>query len=86
MSGLHVPQEPIEALAKKEPPPVNLSRDERDRIAHLALALSQECNRKAGEILPQVPYPERTAAQQAAARLTVVRVVQAMVLLGYLER
>ena len=83
--ALLVPDVPIETLARQAPPEVTLTRDERDRIAHLALALSQESNRRGGSLVEQVPYPERTEEQRAAARLTVLRILQAMHMLGYLD-
>jgi hypothetical protein len=83
---LHVPQKPVEALAQEPPPDVTLTRDERDRIAHLALEIAIAENRRGGNLSPVVPYLDRTEDQKAAARLTVVRVIQAMTMLGYLER
>jgi hypothetical protein len=85
MSRLLVPQTPIEQLARQPPPEVTLTREERDRIAHLAMAITQESNRRGGSLIDQVPYPERTEEQRAASRLAVTRIVQAMHMLGYLD-
>jgi hypothetical protein len=83
--SLLVPQVPIEQLARQSPPEVTLTRDERDRIAHLAVALTQESNRRGGSLVSEVPYTQRTDEQRAASRLAVTRIVQAMHMLGYLD-
>jgi len=85
VSLLLVPQVPIERLSKQAPPEITLTREEKDRVAHLALALTQEGNRRGGSLAEQVPYPERTEEQRAAARMGVTRVLQALHMLGYLD-
>jgi len=69
-------------LARKAPKLENLSADSLDDIGRLALLISQV---EGCEGLVKVPYhelPERTRANQ---RATVLRIVQAMVLLGWIE-
>jgi hypothetical protein len=80
-----MPQVPVEQLSKQAPPDVELSREEKDRIAHLALALSQESNRRAGDLSPAVPYFELPEERKAVARQTIVRVIQALKMLDYIE-
>jgi hypothetical protein len=86
VSVLLVPETPIEQIARDAPPQIMLSKKERDRIAHLALLISQQENRKAGDLTAQPDYTERPEAYREASRLTVVRVIQAMTMLGYLEK
>lgn len=86
MPPVLMPDEPIERLAKQSPPEVTLSPDELFRIAHLSVALSQESNRKAGDVSPAIPFTEWDAGRKAAAKLGVLRVLQAMHMLGYLEK
>lgn len=86
MSELLLPQEPIERLAKQSPPEVTLSPDELFRVAHLSVALSQESNRKAGDMTVAIPFDQWDAGRKAAAKLGVLRVLQALHMLGYLEK
>jgi hypothetical protein len=80
-----VPKKPLPELAQDTPPQITLTREERDRIAHLAVLIAQAENRRGGDLTIQVPYEERTDEQKAAARLSVIRILQAMMMLGYLE-
>jgi hypothetical protein len=86
------PQESVESLAAQIPPEITLSPEEQDRIAHLALALTQEAKRRRDALRidvddrGMVPYRERDAQQRANMRAGVIRVVQALQMLGYLER
>jgi len=78
---------PLEALAK-HPPDVGMGIEQADRIAALALLIAQERARAAGVVMSPalaVPYAERTADWRAANRATVVHIVQALVLLGWIE-
>jgi hypothetical protein len=86
MSTLVVPQKPVEEIARDAPPEITLIQEERDRVAHLATELARAENARAGALDPSfIPYPERSDLQKAAARLGVVRVIQALTMLGYLE-
>jgi hypothetical protein len=80
---------PIESLASKSPPDIALGRDELERIAHLARALHQHAQR-AGHVVfsPDVdlrPYPELPEAQRIAMRNAVLRVLQSLVMLGWID-
>jgi hypothetical protein len=78
---------PIEILARNAPN-VGIGLEEADRIAALALLIAQERARAAGVVMTPalaVPYAERTPDWRAANRATVVHVVQALVLLGWIE-
>jgi len=71
-----------QALARRAPK-LDIGNDALDDIGRLALLISQE---EGCEGLVKVPYhelPERTRANQ---RATVLRIIQAMVLLGWIER
>ena len=80
-----------DALAEMQPPTVALSDGDLDRIARLALMLTQaelrrnpSAQRFAAPAMA-VPYEERPEAQRAASRTTVVRVLQALTMLGYID-
>jgi|SRR5580692_1088480 hypothetical protein len=79
----------IEALALQTPPDLHLSRAECDRIAHLALLLAQERNRKGGSVIltgrDLIPFEQWPEESRATARRTVVRLLEALAMLGYLE-
>jgi hypothetical protein len=78
----------VQALAKRSPPSVDLSPEQCDRIAALALALSQEGQRKSGLVLTgweAMPYEDRPVEQRAAMRRGVVRLIEALKLLEYIE-
>lgn len=86
VNGIH--EVPVEELAQLEPPEIGLSNDAADRIAHLALRLTQVHAQRAQLIVTpaaQRPYHERTEAERAAMRAGVIRVVQALVILGWTE-
>ena len=73
-----------QALARRAPKLENLGADSLDDIGRLALLISQVEGCESSLVQP-VPYhelPERTRANQ---RATVLRIVQAMVLLGWIE-
>lgn len=79
---------PVEVLAQQEPPEVGLSQDAADRVAHLALRLTQVHAQRSQLIVTpaaQRPYHERTEAERAAMRAGVIRVVQALMMLGWTE-
>ena len=84
--SLLLPQEPIERLAAQSPPEVTLTPDELFRVAHLSVALSQESNRKAGDLTAAVHFHQWEEGRKAAAKLGVMRVLQALHMLGYLEK
>jgi hypothetical protein len=79
----------IEALARQNPPELRLTREECDRIAHLSLLLAQERNKKGGSVIltgkDLLPYREWPEESRAAARRTIVRVLESLVMLGYLD-
>jgi hypothetical protein len=81
--GLLIPETSVEQLARETPPEVSLTPGERMRIAHLAYALSQESNRRAGSLETLTPFDAMPAEKKQAASLGVLRVIQAMHLLGY---
>ena len=65
-----------------------VSETECDRIADLALRMTREDARRA--MLPMSgpnarPYADRTANERAAARATVMQLLKALVLLGWIE-
>jgi len=75
-------------LASREPPRVQLSAEALDRIAHLAIALTQAEARRHGVILSPyeaIPYRERPEDARASARRAIVKVIQALEMLGYLD-
>jgi hypothetical protein len=80
----------IDSLARQTPPAIDLTREACDRIAHLSLLLAQERSRKGGgsviltgkELIPYDKWPEES---RATARRTIIRVVEALTMLGYLE-
>jgi hypothetical protein len=77
-----------ELLAHADPPAVSLSIEECDRVARLARRLTQENMRRKGLPLNDAqaaPYEALPAEQRAAMRAGVVRVMQALALLGILE-
>jgi hypothetical protein len=66
----------------------NVSETDCDRVADLALRMTREDARRA--MLPMSgpnarPYLERTANERAAARATVMQILKALVLLGWIE-
>jgi len=79
-------------LAEMQPPTIALSQHDLDRIARLALHLTQaelrrngaaaRLNRAPGAL---VPYEERPEEQRAASRTTIVRILQALTMLGYID-
>jgi hypothetical protein len=72
-------------LLAQEPPEVHLSRDELNRVARLALLVAIAMNRRERLLGPEVRWEDKTPEAQGAARLGVLRVIQALALLGYLE-
>jgi hypothetical protein len=81
--ALHIDLGPnnLEELAAKPPPDIAISPDEADAIACLALSIA---HRQSTIADPRyVPYLERDPRQRATMRNSVIRVVQAMALLGY---
>jgi hypothetical protein len=77
---------PIEQLANEAPPNLAISDGELDRIADLAYELARKAQAGAGIIHGMPPYRERTPSSRKTIRDGVKRVVQAMVLLGWIER
>jgi len=79
--------ETIENLARHAPPElVNVTPDALDAIAHLTNELARRANLIA---VPGsstwVPYRERSEVQRRTYRVTVMRLIQAMVMLGWIE-
>lgn len=69
---------PLETLAKQRPPETNLSREDLDAIAHLAMMLQTR--------LPlSTPYTSLTEDQRVALRNVVLSVVWSMHMLGWIE-
>lgn len=69
-------------------PKLDLSKEALDELANLALTIAQEDARKAG-VRPAkafAPYTAQSEDTRANQRAGVYRVIQAMVLLGYLEK
>jgi hypothetical protein len=81
---------PIEVLSRERPPDVGISREELDRIAALAVALNLEIQKREGILVSglrdEVPYGARPDEVRAASRRTIKRVVEALMILGYIER
>lgn len=73
-----------EQLAE-QPPEVHLDKPALDRIARLALLTAAAMNRRERLVLPDVRWEDKTPEQQAAARRGVLRVIQALASLGYIE-
>jgi hypothetical protein len=73
-----------QALARRAPKLENIGADALDDIARLALLISQVegCESVLARPVQYHELPERTRANQ---RATVLRIVQAMVLLGWIE-
>jgi hypothetical protein len=75
-------------LATQEPPRVDLPKESLDRIARLSLALTQAQIARARVVVTAgelVPYDERPDQARANMRAGVVRVIQALILLGYID-
>lgn len=76
----------LEALAQN-PPELTLTDEDQNQIACLALMLDQAEAARLGLHVAthrMVPYLQRSEASRAAMRMSVVRVIQAMKLLGWL--
>jgi hypothetical protein len=86
-----LPNQELETLGRQSPPAITLAREELDRVAKLALLLTQEEFRRnvaAPRIVTPdilVPYEDRPEQTRAGSRTTVVRVLQALTMLGYLD-
>lgn len=65
-------------LARQQPPETNLTREDLDAVGHLAMLLQQGTTAKDGYLT----LPEE---RRQAIRGGVLRIVQAMVLLGWIE-
>lgn len=78
---------PLPTLAKQTIPDVSptLGDEGPDQIAELARLIDQEERTRGGMLDSQVPYHELPKRQRLALRVSVIRVVQAMVMLGYIE-
>ena len=75
-------------LAALQPPALSLTDAQLDELADMALQLShKEAERTRRVLLAHEArsYRERTDGERRAARATVARVVQALVMLGYIE-
>jgi hypothetical protein len=71
-----------------EAPALDLSKEALDELASLALTLAQKDAEKSGVRPPRafVPYIEQPSEARANQRAGVYRVLQAAVLLGYIEK
>jgi len=71
-----------------DPPKPELSKQALDELAELALALAQEDAKGQGVRHPRafVPYMQQPEEARANQRAGVYRVVQALVMLGYIEK
>lgn len=69
-------------------PTLDLSREALDELANLALTLAQLDAEKAGVRPPRAfqPYIEHSPDARSNMRAGVYRVVQALVLLGYIDK
>lgn len=82
---------PIESLvAKAEQLNFNINKDDLERIAHLALEIAQAQMRRdpvnVVDIRSLRGYRERTVQERAQLCAHVVRVMQALVVLGWIAR
>ena len=80
--NVHVP---LSALAKQKPPDIGLSNGAADEIACLAYMLAQEELRAVDPLVGRSPWADAPVSSRLKMRAGVVRVVQALVLLGYIE-
>jgi hypothetical protein len=71
-----------------DPPKPDLSAHALDELAELALMLAQEDAKTQGVRHPRafIPYREQPAEARANQRAGVYRVLQALVMLGYIEK
>ncbi len=77
-----LPEVPIEQLARAQLPDVNVGRAQQDRLA----ALAHEIHRvHAGRLLTVPPYEELSEEARGACRVGVIRILQALVLDGWIE-
>jgi hypothetical protein len=89
--ALWVPKQSDDTLAKMQPPIITLAVHELDRIARLGLMLTQEearrnpASKRIMHPAMLVPYEERTEESRAAMRTSVVRVLQALAMLGHID-
>jgi hypothetical protein len=77
----------LEHLARRAPD-LDLGVADLDRIAALALRITHLAQERAGiptEAIHLRPYDERTSQERAAMRAGAHRVIQAMILLGWIE-
>jgi hypothetical protein len=83
----HTIEVPIESLAKQSPPTIAMSRTDCDTVAKLAMLLAQESQRAEGQVLafPHPTYESLTPDTRASMRGGVVRVVQALAMLGWID-
>jgi len=75
------------ATNRSDPPKPELSTHALDELAELALLLAQQDAEKQGVRHPRafIPYREQQPEARANQRAGVYRVVQALVLLGYID-
>ena len=84
MSRIALPKPNVEALAQQRPPEVNIGPDHADEIAYLA----HELTRRALPVVVQATtpsYADLTSVEKQALRIATVRMVQALVMLGWIE-
>jgi hypothetical protein len=74
----------LEYLSSQPLPPLAFDETHAEQVAHLALLIAQ----KGARVLPAQlarPFRDRTESERIAMQLGVLRVVQALVLLGWIE-
>ena len=87
--SLLLPDEPLEELARQGVAvDLGMSVEEVERLAALSYAINLADARRRGTPLDSnyVPYLELPSARRAAVRQGIVRLIQAMVVLGWIER
>jgi len=75
-------------LAQQFLPETSLGNDAADQVAHLSLLIAQRlATENAAVISPAMmrPYRERSGSERLAMRQGVLRIVQALVLLGWID-
>jgi|HubBroStandDraft_6_1064221.scaffolds.fasta_scaffold628046_2 hypothetical protein len=85
-NGRIVMPEAHDAALAKRAPDLTITMDEAHRIARLAFLIAYEQRRNSGLVLTgQRSWDGMTSEQRKSSALGVLRVVQAMILLGYVE-
>jgi len=75
-------------LAQQPLPETSLGPDGADQVAHLALMIAQRLAAQHATVIPPHsarPYRERSEQERMAMRIGVLRVLEALVLLGWID-